>query len=291
MNQFKGLFYGILSGASFGMIPLFTLPLIGDDMPVDSILFYRFSLASLVIAIVMLVRGENFSINRSQLLRVLLLGGFYMCSSLFLLWGYQYMAAGVATTIHFLYPVMVVAVMMIGFGERPSLPNIGAIILAIVGVALLSAGDDSAAPIAAWPLIIVAASALAYALYIVALKKMRLGKLTGFKLTFYILVTTAVLFAVKSAISGDEIVALDSAANFSNLLLLAIVPTVVSNFALIEAVKLIGSSRTSILGACEPLTAVAIGVLVFGEAMSMPLAIGMALIVASVVTVISVKRS
>lgn len=291
MKRFKGLFLGILSGASFGMIPLFTLPLLSNGLSTDTILFYRFSLAAIVIAIVMMFRKENFAITRAELLRVLVLGVLYMGSSLFLLWGYDYMPAGVATTIHFLYPVLVVLVMMIGFGERPSLANIGAIILAVVGVALLSAGDKTAQPIAALPLLIVVASALAYALYIVALKKMNVGRLSGLKLTFYVLSATAAMFALKSSLSGGTIAPLDSYTNFVNLLLLAIVPTVVSNFALVEAVKLIGSSRTSILGACEPLTAVAIGVLVFGEAMSFPLAVGMLLIVASVTTVVAVKKN
>lgn len=290
MNRFKGLFYGIISGASFGLIPLFTLPLISSSCATDTILFYRFSLASIVIAVIMLIRGDKFAISLAELLRILLLGLLYMCSALFLLWGYEYMPAGVATTIHFLYPVLVVLVMMIAYGERPSIPNIGAIMLSVIGVALLSAGDNTSGAIEPLPLLIVVGSALAYALYIVALKKIKLGRLGGLKLTFYVLLSTAVLFAIKSVLTDGKIAPIESIDNLVNLLLLAIVPTVLSNFTLVEAVKLIGSSRTSILGACEPLTAVAVGVLIFGEAMSMPLAIGMTLIVASVVTVVWVGR-
>lgn len=44
MNSLKGIFYGIVTSVTFGLIPLFTLPLMQKGMEFDSILFYRFLL-------------------------------------------------------------------------------------------------------------------------------------------------------------------------------------------------------------------------------------------------------
>lgn len=280
----------MLSGASFGLIPLFTLPLLAAGITTDSILFYRFSVAAAMIGIILLCRRESLRISPKQLSRLLLLGVLYMSSSLFLLWGYEFMAAGIATTVHFLYPVCVVLLMTLLFGEKISLTNIGAVILAILGVALLSSGQgEQGAAISTKGMIIVIISALAYALYIIGLKRMNTKSLNGFCLTFYVLLTTALLFLGKAMILGDGIMPLNSTENMLNVVLLAMIPTIVSNFALVNAVKIVGSTTTSILGALEPLTAVVIGVSIFDEPLSIALVIGIALIISAVTTIVMKK--
>lgn len=285
MEKLKGYFWGILSGASFGLIPLFTLPLIAAGMGHDSILFYRFAAAALIMGTILVVRGESFRITLADFWRLLILALMYMASSMFLLWGYDYMSAGVATTIHFLYPVCVV-LLMIFFGERPSLITFGAVIMAVTGVALLSASDGSSQAVATIPIVIVVISAVAYASYIIGLKKLKVGAINGSKLTFYVLMLTAFMFLGKSLIMSGGMVPLGSFTELFNVVMLAFVPTVVSNFALIQSVKIIGSSKASILGACEPLTAVTVGVMVFGDTMTTILAVGMFLIIASVTTIV-----
>lgn len=285
MNKLKGLLWGMLSGGSFGLIPLFTLPLLASGFNADSILFYRFSFAAAIIGAILLVRRESFKITKEQLTSLLVLGFLYMCSSMLLLWGYEFMAAGVATTVHFLYPVCTVLIMMFFFGERASLANIGAVILAILGVALLGSGDGSGDSTSVKGLIIVILSALAYALYIVGLRKLRLGKLGVFVLTFYVLTIAALIFLIKGTLS-NTILPLSGGFDVINIMLLALIPTVISNFALVNAVKIVGSTTSSILGALEPLTAVVLGVTVFDEPMSMIIVVGIALIIAAVAAII-----
>lgn len=286
MGKIGGVLWGVLSGASFGLIPLFTLPLMRAGLAVDSVLFYRFSFAALAILLVLLIRGESLRITLAQLRSLALLGVFYMASAMFLLWGYEFMAAGVATTIHFLYPVCVVLIMMLIFGERPRMVTLGAVVLAIVGVAMLSAGDESGGATDAVGLIVVIISALAYALYIIGIKKLNLGGLGGFKLTLYVQIVTAVLFLLKATILGSGLQPVGDGVNLLNLVLLALIPTVVSNFALVNAIKIVGSTTTSILGAMEPMTAVAVGVLIFDEPINGAMALGMAMIVGAVMAIV-----
>lgn len=286
MNKFSGVIWGMLSGASFGLIPLFTLPLFAAGLDTDSVLFYRFSFASVILAVILLFRGENFRITGRQALKLSLLGVFYMASSLFLIWGYEFMAAGIATAVHFLYPVCVVLVMTLFFGERISIKSIGAIILAVLGVALLSSAHGADGAVSAWGLFVVVISSVAYALYIVGVKRLNLESLGGFKLTFFGLLVTAILFSVKAFVFGQGVVPLDGGSEVFNIFMLALVPTVLSNFALVNAIKRVGSTTTSILGALEPMTAVAIGVAVFDEPISIVLLVGVVMIIGAVVTIV-----
>lgn len=290
-RRLGGILWGMLSGASFGLIPLFTLPMMQSGLNTDSILFYRFTFSSLMLAVVLLVKGESFKITFHQALRLMLLGVFYMASAFFLLWGYEYMSAGIATTIHFLYPVCVLLLMMLFFGERVLLSNIGAVILAVFGVVLLSMSKGPSEAVSGTGMIIVIISSLTYALYIIGVKKMGLANMNGFKLSFYVLLTTALLFGVKTMGFGDGVMPLRDASSIVNALLLALVPTVVSNFALIRSIKTVGSTTTSILGALEPMTAVTVGVVLFGEPLNTNHIVGIALIITAVIIIVLRKKN
>lgn len=291
MNKFNGILWGMLSGASFGLIPLFTIPLMSVGLTTDSILFYRFATSALILGILLLVQGESFKITFRQASRLFILGILYMASAFFLLWGYEFMPAGIATTIHFLYPVCVLLLMVLFYGERISLSNIGAVILAVLGVVMLSASESASDAIPTKGMVIVVTSALTYALYIIGVKKMGLANMGGFKLSFYVLLFTALLFGVKTIGFGDGVMPLHGIESVVNVLLLALVPTVVSNFALIRSIKTVGSTTTSILGALEPMTAVAVGVLVFSEPLNVNHVAGISLIIVAVIVIVLRKRN
>lgn len=290
MERIQGILWGILSGASFGLIPLFTLPLMASGLSTDSLLFYRFGVAALAICLIQISRKESFRITIKELRSLILLGLFYMSSALFLLWGYEHMAAGAATTIHFLYPVCTMLVMTLFFGEKLRMATIGAVVLAVVGVAMISAADQQGASISAIGITVVVVSALAYALYIIGLKKLGIGRLSGFGLTFYIVAITSIMFLLKATLLGNGIEPIGGWMNIANITMLAIIPTVISNFALVNAVKRVGSTTTSILGALEPLTAVVVGVFVFNESVSTPSVIGMLMVIGAVTMIVLKMR-
>ncbi len=284
MGRFKGVLYGMATSVTFGLIPLFTLPLIGKGMDYDSILFYRFLFASAALGLVMLIKGESFRIEWKDLPVFMLLSVFYTFSSLFLLCGYGYMGAGVATTLHFTYPVFVSLLMFIIFREKTSWLTWLAIALAVCGVALLSLPSSGISPEAAG-IVIVLLSAVAYASYIVGVNKSRVRSMNSRKLAFYVFVFTTVIFAVKNSISGGPQLPPDPQ-SVGSLVLLAVLPTVVSNITLVLAVQNIGGTLTSVLGALEPLTAVCIGVLAFGEEFTFREGAGIFVILAAVTVII-----
>jgi len=284
MANFKGLVTGILSSSTFGLIPLFTLPLMAQGMTFDSILFYRFLTAGVAIGILLPIRGESFVIRKSELPTLCYLNLFYVMSALFLFWGYNYLPSGVATTIHFMYPVFVTLIMSIIYHERLSAIIITAIILAISGVASLSISDTEQG-IDLTGIGIVLISAISYALYIVRVNKSKVRNMNGTKLTFYVLMIGSLIFLLNAQLKGG-VQSIPDGKAFMNILMLAILPTVVSNLALVYAIKNIGSTLTAILGAMEPLTALSIGILVFAEPLTPTIALGFILIISAVSLII-----
>lgn len=289
MNKLNGFLYGLLSSASFGLIPMFTIPVMREGMQFPSVLVYRFTIATVALGILLLIRKESFRITRHDLPRLLLLSVFYLASSLFLIWGYEFMPSGIATTLHFMYPVLTTLIMMMVFHEKKSIWRMIAIALAVAGVYLLSVSGESGQSMSLIGLIIVLLSALGYALYLVAIKQLDIRHMKGLKLTFYVFLFTSLFLVAGVGIQGG-IQPISSGEMAANLILLAIIPTIVSNLALVQAIKHIGSTLTSVLGAMEPLTAVCVGILMFGEPLTLSIAAGVILIL-SAVTIIIAKQN
>jgi len=287
-NNLKGFAYGIATSVTFGLIPLFTLPLMEKGMRFDSILFYRFLFAAIALSGMLLAKKESFRTEMRNLPILILLGAFYTGSAMFLFWGYNFMAAGDRPLRQrFIRNLFVTLFMLFVFKEKTSWITLLAIGLAICGVARLSI-DGGEMRLNGLGVIIVLLSAVAYALYIVTVNKSRVHDMPGRKLTFYVFIVSTSLFFIKAQ-AGTGIQPIPDLPSFINLVLLAFLPTVVSNITLVQAVHHIGSTLTSVLGATEPVTAVCVGVLVFGEPFTPHLALGILLIIVAVTLIILSK--
>ena len=284
MNNLKGFLYGIATSVTFGLIPLFTLPLMAKGLIFDSILFYRFLLATAALGAMMLLKKETFRIQMRDVPVLILLGLLYTGSAMFLFWGYNFMGAGVATTIHFTYPIFVTLLMFVFFREKASWITWLAILLAIAGVANLSI-KGSELTLDPLGMLIVILSAMAYASYIIVVNKSSVRSMNGRKLAFYVFIVSTLLFAVK-AMSNEGIQSVPDALSWMNLFLLAVVPTVISNITLVLAVHHIGGTLTSVLGAMEPVTAVCIGAFVFWEEFTWQSGLGILFIITAVTLII-----
>lgn len=283
-SNVKGYIYGLTTSITFGLIPLFTLPLMKEGMTYGSILFYRFLFATAALGIMMKIKKEKFAINKNEIAFLVILGLLYTGSAMFLFWGYGVMGAGIATTIHFTYPVFVTLIMLAFFKEKPTWVTWSAIILAVLGVAKLSINGEGM-NIDICGVLIVIISAICYATYITIVNKSRMKNMGSRKLAFYVFIVSTILFAVKAS-CNEGIQYIPDIMSTTNLILLAIVPTVVSNITLVMAVRNIGGTKTSILGAMEPVTAVCIGAFLFGENITAGDAVGIAMILVAVTMII-----
>lgn len=282
MNKFKGFLYGIVASSTFGLLPLFTLPVMGEGLTTFSILSYRMLFASILVAVLMLIGRVSFATNLKELRWFAVLGFLYYGSAVLLFQAYGGMASGLATTLHFMYPVSVTVIMALVYKQRPSVVTICAIILSLVGVALLCLRESSTGVSSLLSVFLVLLSGVCYAVYLVLVSTVRrINQQNSQKLTFYVLMFSGAFFML-SALQGGGLQIIPSASAGINLLLMATLPTLLSNLALVRSVKNIGSTLTSVLGAMEPLTAIIVGILVFDESLRGLMIVGIILILVSV---------
>lgn len=282
MNKFKGFLYGIVASSTFGLLPLFTLPVMGEGLTTFSILSYRMLFASILVAVLMLIGRVSFATNLKELRWFAVLGFLYYGSAALLFQAYGGMASGLATTLHFMYPVSVTVIMALVYKQRPSVVTICAIILSLVGVALLCLRESSTGVSSLLSVFLVLLSGVCYAVYLVLVSKVRhINQQNSQKLTFYVLMFSGAFFML-STLQGGGLQIIPSASAGINLLLMATLPTLLSNLALVRSVKNIGSTLTSVLGAMEPLTAIIVGILVFDESLRGLMVVGIILILVSV---------
>ena len=187
---------------------------------------------------------------------------------------YNYIPAGLATTIVFLYPV-IVALIMVLLKVYPTWQVWLSILMTFVGVVILSRPYGNMT-LNITGLSLAAGSAIAYALYLIVVNRSRrLRTVTSLVLTFYALLIGSVVFLIHSSISGGEFMAgLDGWYCWMNLICLAVFPTLVSLLTLAMATRIIGPTRTSVLGVFEPVTAIAVGTIFFGESLTLNIIIG-----------------
>ena len=140
-SKAKGFVCGAVAAATYGMNPLFTLPLYKEGMSVDSVLFYRYGFAVLILGILMKVQGQSFALKKNEVLPLIVGGLLFSASSLLLFLSYKHMDAGIASTILFVYPVMVALIMFLFFHEKVSLLTVFCILLALSGIGLLYKGE------------------------------------------------------------------------------------------------------------------------------------------------------
>lgn len=277
-----GYIAGIITGVTYGLNPLFAMPLMNAGAPVENILFFRYGLSVLILGCWLLAKHESFRVSGKQLVRLLILGACFTMSSLFLFESYRLIPSGMATTIVFLYPVLV-ALIMVFMRVYPTWQVWFSIILTFIGVFVLSRNDGTHV-IQTKGIVIAAASALAYAMFIVIVNRSKaIRKVSNTLLTFYALIVGTVVFMVKALAGGHSLLlGISGFSAWGNLMGLAVLPTIVSTATLALATRKIGAAKASVLGVFEPITAILVGALAFGEPVTMNVLIGIGLTMAAV---------
>lgn len=287
LPKYKGYVFALLSAVSYGLIPLFIIPIKQIDFPLHTTLFYRFLIAACFLLAILLYRKESLKVNQKELGILMLLGLFYGFSSDFLFMGYDLLSPGIASTILFVYPIIVALILILFFNEKLKKGTALSLVLTLIGVYILSV-KESVFDLNFVGLTITLLAALFYALYIITVNKSKI-QISGWKMTFYSMLFTSLYYLVKALIWNDSL-ALESISFLWDFTLFAFVTTVISMTTLIYAVRLIGSTPTAILGAMEPVVAVMVSVVLFHELLTMNLIIGVALILIGVIISILSER-
>ena len=286
-TKVKGYILAAISAATYGMNPLFALPLYAGGMDLFSVLFFRYLFAIPILAVMLKLRRRDFSIKKEDVIPLLILGVLFAMSSITLFSSYNHMDAGVASTILFVYPIMVALIMYIFFKEKISKMTMACIAVAMLGIALLCKSGDGAM-ISMKGLLFVLGSALSYSIYIVYINKSKIKGMATIKVTMYVLTIGWLIFAIRALLTKE----LNTPSSeqwylWGNVIALSIFPTIISLICTTEAIQCIGSTPTAILGVLEPVTAVFFGVVVFGEVLTPRIVLGLILVITSVTFVVA----
>ena len=287
-STLRGTICGVAAAVFNGTNPLGAMNLYHDGITAYTTLFFRFGIAAVMLAVMMLVQRRSFALTRRELLTLIPLGILMGTSSATLYISFNHMDVGIASTLLFVYPVMVAVIMAAFFREKVTAATVISILLSLAGISLLNkSGDGSSLSVLGVTLVML--SSLSYAIYIVVVNKSHL-RLSSVKLTFYVLLFGLIPILGVTFATGGTLQMLVTPRQWIYATQLALMPTVLSLVLMVVAVHDIGSTPTAILGAIEPITAVAIGVVCFGETFTPRLAAGIVLILTAVLLIIGGKH-
>lgn len=286
LNNLKGYALAALAAAAYGTNPVFAIPLYQHGMNPNSVLLFRYLIGLPLLACIMKMRGISFALRRGEILRVVILGFLMAVSSLTLFESYRFMNSGIASTLLFVYPIMVAVGMIFLFNEKFKASTALCLATMCAGLSLLMKpqADET---LSLTGVLLVMVSAGTYAVYIIfvnASKTIRAIPTT--RLLFYVLMA-GTFFYICIIPAGFDLTIPERSADWWSLTALAIIPTVVSLACTTRAIQLIGSTPTAIFGALEPVSAVALSVTILGQAITGREIFGGILIIAATTIVVA----
>jgi drug/metabolite transporter (DMT)-like permease len=289
-NSIVGYSAGIITGITYGLNPLFGIPLMNDGASIDSILFFRYGFSVVLLAAFLILSRQSFKVTPKQLGILLILGLLYTSSSICLFESYKYIASGLATTLIFLYPVFV-ALIMVVLRVYPTWQVWLAILATFVGVLILAQSDDTQTidPIG---VLLALGSGLSYAIFIVIVNSSRIIRpISSTMLTFYSLSVGMVIFYINTLLSPNDLTTgINGSSAWLCLVGLAILPTIISTATLALSTRKIGATKASVLGVFEPITAIMVGTIAFNEPITTNIIIGISIAIAAIIFMIMATK-
>jgi drug/metabolite transporter (DMT)-like permease len=257
--RLNGMFYAAISSASFGFSPLFTLGLLTAGFSSFDVLSYRWLIAGIVLMIYAWCKKKSLRLSSfGEAWKIILLSFLRSVTSLSLLIGYANISSGISSTINFMYPVIVTLCMMIAFGEKRTWVDFVAIAGSFFGVYLLASGDSIIVEGGNTRLGLISSliSAFSFAAYYIVMKQVKADKIEVVKFTTWMMMMSAFYFIICAFVFEGKLTFITDGKCWMNILGLGLWATMVSNITGVKAVRRIGPTLTSVLGALQPLTAV-----------------------------------
>ena len=275
----KGYIYTALSAIIFGLMPLLTKIIIARGTTSLTIPFFRVFYVTIVLFLVLKIKKIDFHLEKRDLLSVMLTSIFGSGLTIIILnESYNYVDTGIATSLHFLYPLFVAILCCFFYGEKIKKKQIISLSFALVGIiCFMSKGNGSL-----FGYFLAIASGLTYAFYLVKMDKTGLVKMNALKLSFYLALFTTIEIFTMNLFMQDVVFKMD-ALSYGLLLVLALSSSFLATVLLQKGVLLLGSTRASFICLLEPVTSMIVGILWLNEALTFNKGLGGLAIIVSLI--------
>ncbi|OPJ64036.1 DMT family transporter [Clostridium oryzae] len=280
MNNYKGIVYALLSSVAFGIMPILARVAYINGSNPTTVLVFRFIISTLVLFLYLKYIKIEISLKKEQIFLLLINTIGYTITTLALFISYNYLGAGLATTLHFIYPVVVCIVGFIFFKNKMSTRKIISLLLAATGIYLLAAFKNSTINVLGISLALF--SGVAYGFTMIGLNLKPIRNLDNRVVTMYICFGSSIGTALYGLLNNSITLNFNFKAVICYLGI-SVISTIVSIILLLKATKIIGVSSSAILGTFEPIVSIFLGVLFLGERLSIVLLIGSVFILISTV--------
>lgn len=275
----KGYIYTALSAIIFGLMPLLTKIIIARGATSLTIPFFRVFYVTIVLFFVLKIKKIDFHLEKRDLLSVILTSIFGSGLTIIILnESYNYVDTGIATSLHFLYPLFVAILCCFFYGEKIKKKQIISLSFALVGIiCFMSKGNGSL-----FGYLLAIASGLTYAFYLVKMDKSGLVKMNALKLSFYLALFTTIEIFTMNLFMQDVVFKMD-VLSYTLLLVLALSSSFLATVLLQKGVLLLGSTRASFICLLEPVTSMIVGILWLNEALTFNKGLGGLAIIISLI--------
>lgn len=275
-----GYLLAMIGSASYGLNPLFAMPLYNEGITPMSVLFYRYAISTILMGIYMLVKGQSFRLTKNEALATMIMGTLFASSSAGLFFSFKYMDPGLASVILFTYPLFVALLSWLVFHEHMSRNTFLCIIVTSFGICMLKQ-DGTGGGFSLIGMTLAILSGLTYAIYLIGVNRSILKDMSISRLSFFALAFGTIVFFISNNF-GMDIAPLPDIQSWGNAFGLAVFPTVISLLLITKSIHIIGSTPASIIGALEPITALAVSLAAFGGVITGGNLIGIVLILCAV---------
>lgn len=249
MHRIVGIALVVASAAGFGTFAIFARYAYADGMDALTILFLRFSLAAVLMFLLLLLRRERLP-RGSVLLRLIAMGALgYVVASFAYLTALQYASAGLVALLLYLYPIFVTLLAVLVLHEPINPTKWLALGLALTGT-VLAVGPISGQALG---MLLAVTSAAMYAIYILVGKGV-MRQVSPVQSSAVIFATAGVCNAVLMVLGGPHFPA--TAAGWAAILGLVVLASVLPVMAFLAGLKRIGATNAAMLSTLEPVVTI-----------------------------------
>ena len=285
-KETRGILYVLIAAVLFGFMPIWVKQANAAGMGTLEICFIRSLIAGVIMFIVLLLRRQSLRLQAKQLKWLTLAGLLVYAPTLLSLYAaYLYLPAGVATSLHYLFPVLVMLLSWLVLGRQLRRLQWLAVFMSLVGIWCMSGSSSGGSWIGVG---LALASALLFAVYILMIDNPALKEVSSMVIIFYVCMFTAAFFFIVLLARGQWPVVFNPV-GWLYCCLVAILCAAVAMILFIIGVKSIGPDNTAILSTLEPVVSIVAGIVILGEILTPTIIIG-CLLVLGAVFIISIRE-